>query len=233
MRSQYVADAEHGAALLLGNTHCLDRIGGFAGLRHRNHQRGRIDDRVAIAKFAGEFGFDRQTDQRTQQVHANQTGGVRGTAAGYGDFADLPEMVFGDGAEFAAKMYVAGIVDAARQRFFDHRRLLEDFFEHEVLVAALFGRRCIPRYEDRLAFDRAAVVSGNLVAVAADDRDLAFLQDDFFARVRQDGRRIRRDVHFSVADADHQRAGAIAREYQVLGVVAGDHSQRIRSAHFM
>ena len=58
------------------------------------------------------------------------------------------------------------------------------------------------------------------------------MQDDLFARVRQNRRRIRGDEHLALADADDQRARAVAREDQMFGIVAGEHAQRVGAAYF-
>ena len=118
------------------------------------------------------------------------------------------------------------------KRLFDHGGLLEDLLEHEMLVAALLGRRGVPRHVDDVAHDRRAVVTHQAVAVAVHHGHLALLEDDLAARVRQNRRRIGGDVHLAFADPDDQRACAVAREDQTLGLVARDDAERVGAAHF-
>ena len=233
VRSQDVADAENGAASLFGDAHRFNRVGGLTGLRHRDDERRRIDDRIAVAKLAGEFHLHRKPDERTQQVHADEARVVGAAATGDRDLADAAQEVARDLAQFATDVHVAAFVYTSGQRLLDDVGLLEDLLEHEMLEAALLGGTGIPHHLDRLALDVIAVVVGQAITVASHDGDLALLQNNLFARVRQNRGRVRGDVRLAFADADDQRARTIAGKDQMVGIVAGDDAESVRAAHLV
>ena len=145
----------------------------------------------------------------------------------------LSQALRGDRAELGSQVNVAAVVDAPAQRFLDHVGLLEDLLEHEMFEAALLGGSRVPGDQNRLALDAIPRVIGEAKTVASDDRDLALLQDDFFARVRQNRRRIGCDVHFAVTDADDERTRAIASKDEMIGIVARYDAERVGAANFM
>ena len=100
--------------------------------------------------------------------------------------------------QFRAELDVARLVDAPAERFLDDVRLLEDLLEHEVLEAALLGRRSLPGDLPHFALDRFAVERGERVAVAAHFDDLALLEHDHLARVLQHRRDVGGDEHLAL-----------------------------------
>ena len=68
-----------------------------------------------------------------------------------------------------------------------HRaRLLIDFLEHEVLVAALFRHDGIPQNVRNLAFHGASVEVGEMHAIARQDGHVAIGQEEHVACITQD-----------------------------------------------
>ena len=98
----------------LGDAHRFDRVGGLAGLRHRDDERARIDHRIAVAKLAREFHLDRQLDQRAQQIHADHAGVIGGAAAGDRDLRDLAQPLVRD-PDLVREIDLRSFVDASAQ----------------------------------------------------------------------------------------------------------------------
>src|SRR5947209_5730860 len=128
-------------------------------------------------------------------------------------------------------MHVVVLVDPAGKRLFYDVGLLEDLLEHEVFEAALLRGSDVPRDVHHFTGDRIPVVVGKAPAVAPDDHDLALLQDDLFAGVLENGRRVGSDKHFAFADADYQWACAVASKDQMFGIVRTDDAECVSAAY--
>ena len=122
-----------------------------------------------------------------------------------------------------------GQIDAAAQRVLDRARLLVDFLEHEVLVAALLGLRGRP--VDRLggAAHRRAGDRRDLGPAARQRGHLAVVQEDDLARVRQHRGDVARAEHLALAQADDQRAVGLGDD-DLVGRVGADYRDGVRAA---
>jgi hypothetical protein len=180
-----IADAEHGRPTRARDAHRFERVGGLAALRYRDRQAIRFDDRIGIAEFGREFELDRKLCQLPDQVHAVGGRMIRRAAREHRDLLHLQEIAvrYAD----VADLHEAGLIDAAGERIADDFRLLVDLLEHEVLEAALFGGAHVPGHVGDFARDLLAVERRDLRAVARDDDDLAFLDDELLARVVENG----------------------------------------------
>ena len=126
------------------------RVGGFAGLRDEQAQRIGAGDGIAIAIFAGVVHIDGQARQALDHVFAGERGVPTGAAGGNVDACGAGQLLVGD-LHFAQED-VAGVERNAAQRGVGNgARLLPDFLEHEVLVAALFRLDRIPLNARELA----------------------------------------------------------------------------------
>ena len=103
------------------------------------------------------------------------------------------------------KMDVLAIFgDAAAHGIFDSLRLFVDFLEHEVFKAALFSCFSIPvDFKDLLGNGLAFEVRDPDI-ILHDDGDFPIVHDVRLAGVAEDGRNIRSDVIFPLAEADDE-----------------------------
>ncbi len=97
-------------------------------------------------------------------------------------------------------------------------RLLKNFLEHEVLVAALFGHDRIPRDPFGLLLDRSALHVGELGSAGADHDDLPIAHEDHVLRVHQDRGDVGGDERLALTDPDDER-WPLASGHQQFGVV--------------
>ena len=94
--------------------------------------------------------------------------------------------------------------DAAAHGIFDSLRLFVDFLEHEVFKAALFSCFSIPvDFKDLLGNGLAFEVRDPDI-ILHDDGDFPIVHDVRLAGVAEDGRNIRSDVIFPLAEADDE-----------------------------
>ena len=120
-----------------------ERVGGFAGLRDEQAEGVAIGNGIAIAVFAGVVDVDGHAREALDHVFAGERGMPAGAAGGDVDAGGAGEFVVVD-FHFAEED-VAGVErDAAEGGVANGARLLPDFLEHEVLVAALFRLDRIP-----------------------------------------------------------------------------------------
>ena len=108
--------------------------------------------------------------------------------------------------------------NAAQRGVANGARLLPDFLEHEVLVAALFRLDRIPLDARDRALDRLAVEVGQLDAVARQDGHVAVGQKVDIAGVVQNAGHVGGDKRLALAHADdHRRSGACGDNLVRLG----------------
>ena len=182
-------------------------------MRHRDRQRPRIQNAIAVAKLACEFHLDRQLAKLAQEIHADHPRVEGRAAARHRDLGHRAQQALIE-LELGGELHVVRFVDASRERLLDDARLDEHLLEHVMLEAALFRRGRIPRDLLDFALDRFSVEIGEVIPVAVDDGHLTLAHDDLLARVLQDRGRIGGDVHLVVADPDHERARAVACEHE-------------------
>ena len=180
--------------------------------------------RIAIAELAAVIHFDRNARQLLDHELARQR---RVPARAAGDDLDLPEFaeLFGRDVHFVQEN-AAGLLADAPQRGVAHGpRLLVNFLEHEMLVAAFFGHDGVPQDVRHLAVHRPAFEIAEPHAVGRQHRHVAIGQEKHVARVIQDGRHVGRHEILVVAQPDHHR-GAGTRGDDLVRVRARDYRQR-------
>ena len=104
-------------------------------------------------------------------------------------------------------------VEPPANRVGERVRLLEDLLDHEVLVAAFFYRADIPVHLLHFAGDGRVVESVDVDAVRRDARDIAVLEVDDLAGVRDYGRHVARDDDVVFSNADDERASLASNDH--------------------
>ena len=87
-----------------------------------------------------------------------------------------------------------------------------DFFQQEMLIAALLGRNRVPGNESWLALNRPAGKVRDRDAFAAHLGHLAVIQEEHAAGVIEQGRNIGGHKAFSFSEPDHNRRGIFGRQ---------------------
>ncbi len=101
-------------------------------------------------------------------------------------------------------------------------RLLKDFFEHEVLKAALLRHDRVPGDVLHLALNGTAFKVRELHALRRDHSKVAISEEKQVARVIENRGNIGRNKEFVFAQADHGRR-TIAGGHNLVGLVGRDH----------
>jgi len=132
---------------------------------------------------------------------------------------EFAELFFGDG-HLIEEDFSGVLRDAAEQGIADGARLLENFFLHKVLVAALFRHDGVPGDVVRGAFDGAAVVVHDMDAFGGENGDVAVGEKKHLASVLKKGGDIAGDEIFTIAKPNH-RGRAQARGNNLLRIIRG------------
>ena len=223
-----VGEREHRRAGLPGEPHGGERVGRLARLRDADDQRVRVEDRLPVAELAGDVDLHRHARQLLDRVADDQAGVVRGAA---GDDEDAPQAAQDLVADpHLGEVDRAVLAQAAGERVAQRRRLLVDLLEHEGLVAGLLRRVVVAGELHLLADERLAGDVGVLRAVGAEGHDVAVLEHDHPARVRQERRDGRGEEHLVVADADDERA-LVPRADHDVGLVGRDGAEGVVAVH--
>src|SRR5262249_13830353 len=121
-----------------------------------------------------------------------------------------------DAARFAADAPESGIANGAR--------LLEDFLEHEMLVAPLLGHHGIPLNVLHRPIDWPPLKIREPHALRRQHGHVAIQEKVNVSRVRQDGRDVRGDEVFAFSQPDHYRR-AQPSGHDLIGITLGDGRQ--------
>ena len=117
---------------------------------------------------------------------------------------------------------------SAAHGVFYRGRLLEDFLQHEVRIATALNLLQVPvDARHGLIADRRVEIE-HPVATARHDGDIAVVEIDHVACVRQNSRRVGGDEVLAVTDADQQRA-AFSGGHDLVLFVARDHGKTVRA----
>ena len=85
-------------------------------------------------------------------------------------------------------------------------RLLVDFLEHEMIVAALFSSVSVHAELRNFAGDWDIVKISNVHRIRSDDRDVIVIQIDYSLSMGEDGACVRSDDALTITHADDDRA---------------------------
>ena len=132
-------------------------VRGFAGLTDANGQGFRIHEWIAIAEFAAVVDFDLQARQPLDHEFPGQGGVPARSASDDAHLLEIAELLLGD-LHFVEENFSCVLRNAAEQSVAHGAGLLENFFLHEMLVAALFGHDGVPGDVVGGAVDWAAFV---------------------------------------------------------------------------
>ena len=218
-----VDDREHIRALGLRLADGGDGVRRLAGLRNDDHERVLVDDRVTVAELTRKVSIDRNVRELFERIFARLTGIKRRAAGRDHDLVEAHELRIG---HLQLVKHNAVILHTRVERGLDGTRLLHDLFEHEVLIAALFGSLNIPRDAGNGLFDRLAGAVKDRVAVGTHLGELAVVKIDHIFRVRHKRRHVGGEEVLTRADADDQRT-AVAREEHLLRAVGAQNADRI------
>ena len=146
------------------------------------------------------------------------------------DLLERSQIVSSEMFRSSRKICAAVERHAAEDRVARGGRLLVDFLEHEVLVAALLRRDRIPQHALRRLRHRAPGVVGELHARPRDDRHLLVAEEHHVARVAQDRGDVGGDEELVLAKADDDRR-AVADGDDLFRIVDRDEHDREHAAH--
>ena len=202
--ADHVADGDAGGAFALRLAQRGQRVGRLARLRDDDGERVWRHNRLAVAVLGSVVHFDRDARQLLDHELADEAGVPRGAARQNRDVLDRGQLGIVELHLF--EKHLAGVLrDAAEDRLAGGSRLLEDFLEHEVLVAGLLRHDRIPQHALGRLGDRPSAKIGEHGAGPGDDRHLLVVQEDDVARVAEDRRDVRGDEELAVAEADDDR----------------------------
>ena len=184
---------------------------------------------IAVAVFRPVVDFDRQACELLDHELADQRGVPRRAARQNRHAVYRRQLRLGDLHLFEEDL--AGVLgNAAEDRLSRGGRLLEDFLEHEVLVAGLLRHDRIPQHALGGFGHRTAEEVGKRHAAAGDDRHLFIAQEHDVAGVVEDRRDVGRDEELAVAETDHDRR-SVANGDDLFGIVRRDEHQRKQAPH--
>src|SRR6266852_3740296 len=106
-------------------------------------------------------------------------------------------------------------------------RLLIDFFNGEVSIAAFLCCLCIPLNGQRVTLYQRAIEFGQRNATRAQRNHLAFIDDNDAARMVEDGRDVRGQELLILTQTDDEWATAVTGADQQVGLLAADHSNSV------
>ena len=213
-RTVRVADRDHLGVLLPRVTDGHERVGRLARLGDRHDERGRGDDRVAVAELRGDVDLARNVRPVLDRVLRDHPRVERGPTGHDDDLVDPSQLCVVDVDLVEHQSPVR--IEAPEQCVRDGARLLEDLLAHEPVVAALLGRREVPVDVVRLRDGRFTGEARHVVAVRSDLDDLVLTELDGLSRVLDERRDVGRDEHLALAHADHERRVA-AGSHDPLG----------------
>jgi len=121
---------------------------------------------------------------------------------------------------------------SVEESILDSLRLLVDLFEHEVLVAFLFGSICIPAYVEYFSVDRLAIFVIYVDFVLGQDDSLVVLDQIYLSAVFEERRNIRCYKVETFADSRYQRC-ILTNCDDLVGLVRRDDGDGICSPHVL
>ena len=203
-RALCIADRQYPRPLLTGVPQRHERVHGLAGLRDRDDQRARGQDRVAVAEFVRELHLDRDAHPMLDRVFGDHARIACRTARHDDDLVDLAEHVQPD--MHFVEYDIALVVKAAEQRIGHGLRVLVNLLVHERGPAALFRRGSVPIDGEPLGIlHRVAVEIGDDHLVAADAHGLVLPDFHGVLRVGDECGDVGSEEVLALAEPDDQR----------------------------
>ena len=216
-RTHYVHDAEDDGAVLFGLLDGYQRIGGFTALRDGDNDIAFVDDGVPVPEFGSVFHLHRYAAKFFDDVFGQQRRVPAGATGHHDDALGFFEMfdvvldaAHGDGAR-------AGVETAAKT-IVNGTGLLEDLFEHEMIVAAFFDGR---QFNIELGYERSDLFIAQVLQdefIGCNDGKLVIVYVYHILGVLQHGRSVGTEEMLSLADTDHERT-SLAGRHNGIGMV--------------
>ncbi len=186
-RSHHVANRQRLRAFLFRFALRGEGIGRFARLRNHDRQRLWGNDGVAIAELASVIHFHRNARQPLNNKLARQARMPACAARHNLHLLEGFEIRFRN-IHFVQEHAACFLAHAPQHGVFNGARLLKNFLQHEVLIAALFRHDRIPQNVRNLAPHDLAVQIHQLHAAWREHGNIAIVQKDHVARMAQQGR---------------------------------------------
>ena len=223
--AHHVHDGQHAGPTGLALLHGGDGIRRLAGLRDDHQQGVLIHQGVAVAQLGSQVGLHRNTAQLLDDVFAHTAGIERRAAGGDHNFVDLLQVLIREGEVIQDDLPV---FDTGLDGRLDGMGLLHDLFEHEVLVAALFGGGDVPSDPGHGLFQDLAcgVIDGNIFG--GDVGDLTVLHVNDILGVCHECSHVRGKVVFPDAHTHDQRGG-LAGSDNAATLFRAENAQGIRT----
>ena len=227
-----VADAVDEGSFLLGKLDGSQRVGSLAALRNGYHHIVLRHDGVTVAELRGILHFAWDVTQAFEELPCNESGVPRRAASHDDDTLranQLPAMVNHGRQRHMVTLHV----DAPSHTVLQTLGLLEDFLQHEVLVAALLYLSEVDVHGAHLQMLLFAEDAQDLQLLAqANDGDVAVLQIDHLICVVDDGTGVGAQEELVLADA-HYEWTLLACCYNLPGLALVDDGDGIGSYHLM
>ena len=148
--SQDIHDGQNRQTLFLCQSEGGNRIRGLSGLGNHDHHTAFLQLGVPVAEFACHIAFYRNVGQVFNHIFGDQTHMIGRTAGDKIESGDLFQLLPVQSAFGEVNLPFFHI---GRQRILDRLRLLVDFLEHVMLIAAFFRRFRVPLDLYRLLAD--------------------------------------------------------------------------------
>ena len=226
-RADHVHDADDAGADGPRGAHRLERVRRLPRLRDRDRQGSRNRELGPIAVLGGVLHHDGEPRQRFDDVPADKPR-VPGRATG--DDHDAADPGAGVGGEVEPVEACGARIEqqAPAQRALHRLRLLRNLLQHEVRVAAQLDRLEVPGDVAHLAQLHVGVRVHHVVAVRRQHRDVAVVEVDDRAGVRQHGRGVRSDEELVLTDAEQYRRTLTGHD-DLPRLLSGDGGEPVRA----
>ena len=221
-----VADRQYARPLFAGVAQGHQRVHCLAGLRDRDDQCARGQDRVAVAEFVRELHLDRDAHPMLNRVFGDHARIACRAARHDDDLVDLAEHVQPD--MHFVEHDIALVVKAAEQRIGHGLRVLVNLLVHERGPATLFRRGSVPIDGETLGIlHRVAVEIGDDHLVAADAHGLVLPDFHGLLGVGDERGDIRAEEVLPLAQTHHERGIMPCTDDDIrLAAVHGEDGER-------
>ena len=204
---------------------CRERVNRFPRLAHHDDQRPLRRERMAVAILRRNLHRRRDFDETLDVVLCDEPRVIRRPArrdqhpVEFLQIRTRPLQIFKCDEPVLADVHIHRIAN----RF----RLLVNFLEHEMRIAALFRRFRRPRHLLHLLGNGKTVRAQDLHPIRLYDRDFPIGQDINPPRARDNRRDIRRDEIFTLAQPDDERIVLLRADNRVR-MLAIQEKKRVR-----
>ena len=224
-----IAYAEDERAPLLGHADGRQGVCRLAALRDGYDNVVGPDDGVAVAELGRVLDLDRDSGELLKKVLAHEAG-VERRATGH-DYEPLGLHEARHDIRDATKAYGVGLrADAAPHGVGHGAGLLMDLLEHIVVIATFVNIVNVEVDTRDDGVEMILIEAGDIVAVTRERGHLLIFKVNEPVSILHDGRGVRRQEIFAIANAHRERA-ALARSKDSAGLVGADDAEAIGPHH--